>query len=138
MIIGPSKYSKDPLLIPEGIALTLPTMFFEDRGMTPDKFKPYFERLMRQDDMLWNFKLTNLPLHDVAWVYLIFDRHIQYRLNFVQYERNKSKTFKDSTDSQVREFPNCNWVIMCGPPVKAPYEFPQKGFQGFRYTLKLF
>lgn len=138
MIIGASKYSKDPSIIPEGIMLTLPTMFFEDRGMTCDQFKKYFERYMKREDALWNFKLTNLPLHDIAWVYLVFDKQVQYRLNFVQYERNVSKTFKDSVDGKVRDFPNQNWVIFTGPPVKPPHEWPQKGFQGFRYTTKLF
>lgn len=132
-------YSKDPNIVPEGIALTLPTAFFTDRGMNTDQFKKYFERLMADEEMIWNFKLTNLPtINDLLWVYLIFDRHIQYRMNFVQIERNKSKFFKDSTDGQRRYFPGANWVIFTGPPLKPKDPWPQKGFQGFRYTTKLF
>lgn len=131
-------YSKDPGLIPEGIAVTLPVMFFEDRGMTTDEFKPYFERLMRREETVWNFRLTNLPIREVAWVYLIFDKYIQYRLNFVMYERNVAKSFNDATDGGTRRFPPCNWVILSGPPVKPRDPWPQKGFQGFRYTRQLF
>jgi len=138
MIIGPGKYSKDQSIIPEGIALTLPKMFFEDRGWTYADFEKYFERFMQGEDHIWNFKLTNLPTHDVAWAYIIFDGYIQFRANVVMYERNKSKIFNDGPNKQVREFPSANWIILSGPAIKAPYEFPQKGFQGFRYTTKLF
>jgi hypothetical protein len=131
-------YSKDPTIVPEGIMLTLPTVFFEDRKMTIEQFKKVFERHMARGDAWWNFKLTNLPVHDVAYVYLIFDKHVQYRCNLIQYERNVSKSFKDAPDGKTRHFENCNWVLFTGPVVKPPHEWPQKGFQGFRYTTKLF
>lgn len=137
-MITPNGYSKDPYIIPDGIMLTLPTMFFEDRKMTIEQFKEVFERQMSMDDSYWNFKLTNLPLHDVAYVYLVFDKQVQYRCNLMCYERNKTKSFKDSPDQVVRNFPNQNWVLFTGPVIKPPYEWPQKGFQGFRYTTKLF
>lgn len=131
-------YSKDPSIMPDGIVLTLPTMFFEDRGMTCDQFKRYFERYMQLDDAIWNFKLTNLPLRDIAYVYLVFDKQIQYECRFVMYERNVSKAFKDSHDQKVRMYANQNWVLFTGPALKPPYPMPQKGFQGFRYCTKLF
>lgn len=138
MIISASKYSKDPNLQADGIALTLPVAFFEDRKMSTAQFKKTFERFMAKEDALWHFRLTNLPTREVAWIYLIFDKQFQYRANFVMYERNKAKAFKDAPDGIIREFPPTNWVIFTGPIVKAPCEMPQKGFQGFRYTLKLF
>lgn len=131
-------YSKDPTLMPDGIALTLPVQFFEDRKMSCSDFEKYFVRLMRNEDTTWNFKLKNLPTKDVLYVYFVFDGFIQYRLNLVMYERNKSKTFNDTPDGKVRHFESCNWVICSGPAVKAPYDFPMKGFQGFRYTTTLF
>lgn len=113
-------------------------MFFEDRNTTHEEFKKYFETVMASEDSLWNFKLTNLPTQDVAWCYLVFGGLVQYRLNLVQYERNVSKQFTDTIDGRVREFPKQNWVIMCGPVVRAPFEINQRGFQGFRYSKKLF
>lgn len=118
--------------------LTLPVQFFEDREMNIDQFKKVFERHMAGEESWWNFKLTNLPTVDVAYVYLVFDKQVQYRCNLMQYERNVSKQFKDSHDRRVRNFDNCNWVLFTGPVVKPPHEWPQKGFQGFRYTTKLF
>lgn len=131
-------YSKDPSIVPDGIMLTLPKIFFEDRGMTTDQFKKYFERFMQQEGSYWNFKLKNLPKHEVIYVYVVFDKHVQYRCMLVQYERNVSKTFKYSTDGKTWVFPNENWVIFTGPVVKPPHEWPQNGFQGFRYVSQLF
>lgn len=137
-MITANGYSKDPTIMPEGIALTLPKQFFEDRGWTPAEFEKYFERFMQNEDHLWHFRLTNLPTIDVAWAYLLFDGYLQFRANVVMYERNKSKTFTDAPDGQPRDFPSTNWVILCGPAIKCPYERELKGFQGFRYTTKLF
>lgn len=138
-MIIPGGYSKDPNIRPEGIVLTLPVQFFEERKAGIEPFKKAFERYMQREDALWNFCLTNLPtVDDIAWVYLIFDRHLQYQCNFVQYERNVSKSFTDAPDGRVRHFPGANWVIFTGPVVKPPEPYPLKGFQGFRYCTKLF
>jgi hypothetical protein len=106
--------------------------------MSYAEFEKMFVRYMRRDDAIWNFRLTNLPLHDVAYVYLIFEGFIQYRGNLVQYERNVAKEFYDAPDCKVRSFPPSNWVLFTGPVIPAPREWPMKGFQGFRYTTKLF
>jgi hypothetical protein len=137
-MITATGYSKDPSIIPEGIMLTLPVQFFEDRGMTVNEFKALFEKTMAQEDEYWNFRLTNLPKYDVAYVYLVFDKYVQYRGNFMCYERNVAKGFIDSHDEKVREFPPSNWVLFTGPIIKPPQPWPQKGFQGFRYTTKIF
>lgn len=129
------KHLIDP---PEAILLTLPVAFFNDRGMSYAEFEKYFDEVMADPDSLWNFKLTNLPTMDVAWAYLVFDGFVQYRLNLVQYERNVSKVFEDAPDGNPRVFDVCNWVILCGPPVKAPFDIPMRGFQGFRYSKQLF
>jgi hypothetical protein len=137
-MITATGYSKDPSIMPEGIALTLPVAFFQDRGMSYAEFEKMFVRYMRRDDAIMNFRLTNLPLHDVAYVYLIFDGFLQYRANLVMYERNTAKEFNDAPDGKIRSFPPSNWVLFTGPVIKAPHDIPMKGFQGFRYTTKLF
>ena len=138
MIIGPGKYTKDKSIRPDGIMLTMPNMFFEDRGWSVDQFKMYFKKFMAGEDNTWNYRLTNLPTLDFAWVYLVFDKQVQFRLNLVMIERNVTKVFNDGPDHKTRTFPNANWIILSGPAIEPPYEWPQKGFQGFRYTTKLF
>lgn len=138
-MITPNGYSKDPGILPEAIVLTLPVQFFQKRNTTPAKFKKYFERYMARENRLWHFRLTNLPIHDIAWVYLIFDKKLQYQLNFVQYERNTTKELKDSPGQKVaRTYTNSNWVVMCGPAIPCPFEREMRGFQGARYAIKLF
>lgn len=116
----------------------MPVAFFKDRNMAQDAFGKNFERYMRHPDALWNFKKTQLPTSEVAWVYLVWSGLVQFRMNFVMYERNVTKTFTDSWDGKARTFPAQNWIILSGPAVKAPYEIPMKGFQGHRYTKKIF
>jgi hypothetical protein len=137
-MITPKGYSKDPNLRPDAIVLTLPVVFFEDRKMTTAQFRPLFERYMAREDAIWHFLLTNLPLQDVLYVYLVFDKHIQYRANFVQYERSKAKVFADAPDGMVRTFAKTNWVLFTGPLVLPAEPWPQRGFQGFRYATILF
>ncbi len=129
---------KDLSQPPEALILTMPVAFFKDREMTEEQFGELFERFMQKPDSLWNFKKTQLPTQEVIWVYLIWSGKIQFRLNFVDIERNKTKVFTDSWDGKVRTFPAQNWIILSGPAVKAPYEIPMKGFQGHRYTQKIF
>jgi hypothetical protein len=138
-MITATGYSKDPNIKPLGIALTLPVQFFTERGTTTEAFKKLFERYMAREDAIWNFRLTNLPTaQDLLWVYLIFDRHIQYRCNFVGYERNKEKTFVDAPDGRERRFAPANWVLFTGPAIKPAELWFQRGHQGFRYTTQIF
>lgn len=131
-------YSNDPNIVPEGIVLTLPVAFFKDRGMSCTEFEKYFLEVMEPEDAIWNFRLSNLPLLDVQYVYLIFEGFLQYRGNLVMYERNKAKRFNDTPDGKTRTFSPCNWVLFTGPIIKCPFERQLKGFQGFRYSTKLF
>jgi hypothetical protein len=121
---------------PIGIILTMPRAFFEDRKMTEEAFCKSFERYMQRDDALWNYKKKLLPTEDVAFVYLVWGGKVQFRCNFVCYERNVSKAFDDSWDGKTRSFPGANWIILTGPAVRPPREIPMKGFQGHRYVTK--
>lgn len=107
MIIGPSQYSKDPGIMPEGIAVTLPVIWFEETNTDMVTFPKAFDRLMAREDSLWNFKLTNLPTREIAWVYMIWDKHIQCRLNFVQYERECKQGIQRCSGRSVTGISQC-------------------------------
>jgi hypothetical protein len=123
---------------PEAIILTMPVAWFRDRNMSYADFCKDFEATMAEEDNYWNFLKSNLPTQDVAYVYLVFDGFVQYRANFVCYERNVAKAFDDAPDGIVREFPPSNWILFSGPVIKAPFDIPMKGFQGHRYSKMLF
>lgn len=123
---------------PDGIIVTLPVAFFQERKMSPADFERYFVKVMSEEDCLWHYKLTNLPKQDVLYVYFVFDGFLQYRLNLVQYERGTEKVFNDTPDGIERYFEPTNWVICSGPAVKCPTEIQMKGFQGFRYCETIF
>lgn len=123
---------------PEALLLTMPEAWFKDRNMTYAEFCPYFEASLRHEGAYWNYRKTSLPVHEVAFVYLVFDGHVQYRTHLVGYERGVAKDFDDTPDGIVRRFAPSNWILLSGPAIAAPYGIPMRGFQGHRYTKKLF
>jgi len=79
---------------------------------------------------------SGTPDKKYEFVYLIWDGKVQYRLSIEEYQKRTSGRFADG--GVVRSFKNRNLVVMSGPVVKAPFDIPKKGFQGFRYTEFLF
>jgi hypothetical protein len=72
-------------------------------------------------------------------VYIIVCGQVRYRLLYAGYAKGQTTIYNGDGHSwsskQVITWPR---VLMAGPFVKAPYKIPLKGFQGFRYTTKLF
>jgi hypothetical protein len=122
----------------EGIILTMPVIFFEETGHTSKTLCKQFEEEFSNENGLWYFLKKNLPVQDFIYIYIVWDGKIQYRTNLASIERNKSYAFCDEPDGKVRRFENKNWIILCNPLIKAPYEIPMKGFQWHRYTKKIF
>lgn len=121
---------------PIAIILTMPSVFFQDRNMGMQDFSKLFERYLQREDAIWNYRKTQLPTQEVAYVYLVWDGKVQYRCNFVGYERHVAKSFDDAPDGKVRNFPATNWILLTGPAVKPPHPIAMKGFQGHRYLTK--
>lgn len=126
------KYLTEP---PIGILLTMPVAFFEDRGWSVEDFEKYYERFMRNEEHIWNYRKKTLPVHDVLYCYLVFGGCVKFRSNIVGYERNVAKTFYDDPDLKPRNFSPSNWIILNGV-ARPPHPIPMKGFQGFRYVTK--
>lgn len=122
---------------PEGILVTLPARFFAEYN-----FITYGREMkaMEKEDttMLWYRCMKNLPRVEVLYVYTVYGGYVQHRTLLVQKEYNVTRTFWRPEGGQ-RVFQNSNFVVQGGPLVWAPKkQFPMKGFQGFRYTEKLF
>ncbi len=121
----------------EGILLTIPERFFRDYPGGEKQFRKIIEGLNVTDSYKWgNTCGSGVPRLPVAWCYLVFKGAVQYRCDIASFEKNSSKEFNDG--GIIRVFRNKNWIWLQGPVVSAPYNIPQLGFQGFRYTSYIF
>jgi hypothetical protein len=86
MIVGPSKYSKDPNIVPEGIAITWSKEMIEEGYGSLFSFIRHFKESINDEEGYWCQKCKNEPQFDVAYVYIIFAGKIRYRVQYVGYE----------------------------------------------------
>jgi len=118
---------------PVGIIVTFSKeMIYKDIGY--DKFiRQFVTSLNASDNSIWHHCLCNKPKNEVLYCYVLFDGKIRYRANIAMFEASHRKTFADG-----RSFHPRAWMLLCGPVVKAPYDIPMSGFQGFRYCAEMF
>lgn len=121
---------------PAGIAITMPAKFFEEGVYTTETFDRMMAIGNERGDFIWGQTISAIPQLEVEYVYLVFGGRVQYRLSILNYEKNATKQFDDG--GIIRVFENKNWVNLCAPIVKAPFDFYMRGFQGFRYVDYLF
>lgn len=127
-------YSKDPNIVPEGIAITWSKEMIEEGYGTLKKFMEHFIECLEDEEGIWLQKCKNKPKYDVAYVYIIFAGRVRYRAQFVSWSKGMATVYDDHGPKQIE------WsrIEMTGPLVRAPFPIYRKGFQGFRYTTKLF
>lgn len=120
---------------PDAIIVTLPKRFFEEQDHAT--YLKEIERLNVDEEMIWYRVMKNLPKHDVIYVYTIIDNKIHHRTQFAGLIRDTTLRFT-RPNGGLRTFENANAVMMTGPVVMAPEEITMTGFQGFRYSQKIF
>lgn len=127
-------YSKDPNIIPEGIAITWSKEMIVEGYGNLLTFIRHFKECISDEDGIWLQKCKNKPKIDVAYVYIIFSGRIRYRVQYVGYEAGPTTVYDDNGPKDIQ------WsrLLLVGPMVEAPRRIPLKGFQGPRYTTKLF
>lgn len=135
-MITATGYSKDQSIMPEGIAITFGREMVADQGGIREFLKGWFE-CMEEENGVWKHYCKNTPQRDIAYVYIIILNRLAYRVNFMNYEQAKPDElrYKANGDFQPIVKPG---ILMCGPVVKCPVKRKLSGFQGFRYTTKLF
>lgn len=118
----------------DAIIVTFGKKIFDGNG-GKEKFIEFFESWAQRENCEWYHKCKNRPHQDIAWVYVIVENFIMYRMFYGGYKSvgEKILTWEDG----VKEI---SWprIILAGPLTKAPTQMPMRGFQGFRYTQKLF
>lgn len=127
-------YSKDKSIVPEGIAVTFGRdMMIEQGGFR--KFLRFFNEIMNDPDSWWMHKMKNRPTIEVADVFIIVLNRLYGKVKFgwQEHEATTGGT-ADGLETDV------DWkrITLIGPLIRCPFKRQLKGFQGFRYTTKLF
>jgi len=127
-------YSKDPSIMPEAIAVTFGREMMNEQG-GPKQFLEYFNEIMADPDSHWMHKMKNKPTHEFDIVYIIVLNRLYGKCYFGGFENRSTKGY--TADGRVKDI---DWsrMILAGPLERCPFKRTIKGFQGFRYTTKLF
>lgn len=87
-----------------------------------------------EDGHYYCLRSSNPPKRtDVQWVYLIVENKIRFRINFVIATGPEERTFDNGNTMWAK-----GWILIAGPITRPPRPIPMRGFQGFRYTQKIF
>jgi hypothetical protein len=135
-MITATGYSKDQSIKPEGIAVTAGREMIADKGGLLT-FIRWFEGIFKEEESYWMHKLKNKPRYDdLLYVYVIICNRVHYRCMYGGYHS------PGATGQLIPDGPNVpvEWphIILAGPLIKAAEKIIRPGFQGFRYTTKLF
>lgn len=114
---------------PTGIIKCLPKPWMEQSGGIE-----YIRSIKEDIDSgaaLWHMSFPTLPRQEVLHLYVLFDGHIQFRVNIVEFRPSTGKHMKLSYGN---EFLAKYWAVCSGPMVFPKPPFPMTGFRGYRYT----
>jgi hypothetical protein len=137
-MITANGYSKDPMIQPEGIAITWGKDLVIEKGGLRN-FLRYFNKVMEDENCTWLQKCKNAPKTDIIYVYVIVCNRLYGRGYYGGYETGATDiSFGDGkswSSSKTIAWPR---IVIGGPFERCPFKRTLKGFQGFRYTTKLF
>lgn len=133
-MITPTGYSKYMDMPADGIAITFGRKMIQEQGGLLT-FVRGFIRTMSNGNDYWMHKSKNRPKQDVQFVYIIICNQVKWRCFYGGYE-----TYHTTGRTMDGKFLDTPWprIILAGPLVPAPFKIIRPGFQGFRYTTKLF
>jgi hypothetical protein len=140
-MITATGYSKDPSILPEGIAVTFGKSMMEEQGGMKVFLQSFQESMQAwEKGAYWMHKCSNLPtFENIDHVYIIVAGRLYGRVYNGGFK--KPALCKPIIGYKANGHPTeitWNHIILCGPFEKAPVKRVLKGFQGFRYTTKLF
>lgn len=126
-------YSKDPNIVPEGIAVTFGKEMMDNNGGYKAMLKLFLET-MADEDNYWMHKMLRWPTTEVTDVYIITLNRLWRRVKFGWFETDAAFRYSPEDPGTI------TWprMVIVGPFEKCPFKRTLKGFQGFRYTTKLF
>lgn len=108
---------------PDGIIITVAASTLKSQGGYRKWLREFIWILSQQDGVAYRH---GNPKHEVLYVYICVGGQVRFRTNFVM------------VGESPRTGKKC--ILMSGPMIHAPKRAQpeMQGFQGFRYTQKLF
>jgi hypothetical protein len=122
---------------PEGIIITISRAQYQERGYR-NWLRNFRHAMDKHDaDYYYWLRVGSRPTQDkfLLYVYLCIGNRIRYR-GFYAGHRETPEGFKQFDDG--RTIRGRHWILIAGPVDRAPMPIQKQGFQGFRYTPKLF
>lgn len=122
---------------PEGIIVTIANRMYREKGYRKwlRDFMEAMKRSETDEDWFYWLRQGNQPKRpDLRYVYLCIGGKIRFRCFFAGSHGAGRKYFSNHD----KPIDGRAWVLIAGPVMKAPIKIEMHGFQGFRYTEKLF
>lgn len=120
------------IIRPTGIIRTLPSLYEDKRNIGHRRYTSSIKRIQQGKVDAIYIALSQMPKHDVLYMYLLIEGEIKVRLNIASYEPGDSRRCWDDTIRQPKY-----WAVCTAPVSFPPEPMKRRGFQGFRYTEDL-
>lgn len=135
-MITEKEYSKQPGIMPEGIVITFGREMIKDHGGLRTFLKVFLESMNAEDteESGWCHKMKNKPQFDVDHIYIIIENRLMYRVYSGGYRMFDFVGEKCNGAENIVSWPG---LFLSGPIERCPFKRTLKGFQGFRYSTKL-
>lgn len=129
---------------PEAVIITMSRETIKEWGSL-NVVKRYFRRWFTGNNetvitTFWWRCGKNLPKVEVPFLYLIAENQIIFRFHVVEYHRTGEEgvmLYKYGDPERGELMKGC-FIVIAGPIMEPNEPIPYKGFQGFRYSQKLF
>lgn len=132
-------YSIDPTIQPEGIAITFGKQMIEEQGGLKNFLKVFQETMsLHEEGAYWMHTCSNFPKMEVDHIYIIVANRLYGKVYCGGFHKNHNKDVVAYGATGEQKLMDKPFVILSGPFEKCPHKRILKGFQGFRYTTKLF
>lgn len=135
---------------PDGIIITLSRNMFEQKGYGHwyRNFMSAMEKCDGDHPFTYWFRTSARPKHEVMYLYLCIAGKIRFRCNLVETQGAGDIEFPSGNEDgdlwqkgapgNVHLYGRA-WLVCCGPvEIARRPMIERQGFQGFRYTQKLF
>ena len=132
-------YSKDTSIMPEGIAVTFGQQMINEQGGLKTFLKAFQETMSQYEQgTYWMHTSSNFPKNEPDRIYIIIANRLYGRVFCGGYHKNADANVIGYGATGKQRLMDKPFVILSGPFEKCPVKRTLRGFQGFRYTTKLF